>query len=68
MIAVLIFKQVYLFWLFLTKKRLLTNWLTMATKFQSPIYEIHNFLDTYLEKISKFQGNGFLCLEFWAIY
>ena len=37
----------------------------MATKKRLPlIYEIENFTDTYLVKLTKFQGNGFA--PFWS--
>ena len=36
--------------------------LTIATKkVLSPIYEIRNFANTYLGKVTKFQGNGLFC-------
>ena len=45
--------------LILTSEPLLTNWLSLETrKSLSLIYEIQNFANTCLEKVSKFQGNG----------
>ena len=57
MVAVLIFNQVYWFWL----KTTLDQLVTMTTKKRlSLIYEIENFADTYLEKVTKLQGDGLL--------
>ena len=48
MVAVLIFNQVYRFWLFLTSDKLVTM---ATTKCLFLIYEIQNFANTYLGKV-----------------
>ena len=51
------------------KKLTLDKLVTMATnKGLSIIYEIQNFANTYLEKLSSFKVMGFSVFEFWAIY
>ena len=59
MVAVLIFKQVYLFWLFLTKKRLLTNWLPWQQNFNLQFMKLIIFLIPIWEKLASFKAMAF---------
>ena len=55
MVAVLIFNHVYWFW----QKTTLGKLVAMATKKRrSLIYELENFANTYLGKVTKFQVDG----------
>ena len=55
MAAVLIFNHIYWFW----QKTALGKLVAMATKkLVSLIYELENFVNTYLGKVTKFQGDG----------
>ena len=56
MAAVLIFNHICWFW----QKTALDKLVAMATKKRLPlIYELENFANTYLGKVTKFQGDGF---------
>ena len=60
MAVVLIFNHIYWFW----QKTTLGKLVAMATKKRlSLIYELENFANTYLGKVTKFQGDGLFRFE-----